>query len=111
MPLNSDLREFIGLLNSNEVEYVIVGAFAVAWYGYPRYTADLDILIRPEAINAERILAALAQFGFDSLGISSEDLTTEGKINRSRISAKSGHTTIGQFDICTICRSGSLKIV
>jgi hypothetical protein len=47
MPLNSDLREFLALLNSNGVEYVVVGAFAVAYHGYPRYTADLDLLVRP----------------------------------------------------------------
>ncbi|MBV9940416.1 MAG: hypothetical protein JO150_18090 [Acidobacteriaceae bacterium] len=80
MPFSNDLREFIELLNSNRVEYVVVGAFAVAWYGYPRYTADLDILIRPNKQNAERVLAALAQFGFGSLGISCEDLTTEGRV-------------------------------
>lgn len=43
MRLNKELREFVELLNSNNVEYVIVGAFAVAWHGYARYTADLDI--------------------------------------------------------------------
>ena len=43
MPLNKDLREFVELLNSNRVDYLVVGAFAVAWYGYPRFTADLDI--------------------------------------------------------------------
>ena len=80
MPLSKDLREFVELLNSNGVEYVIVGAFAVAWYGYPRYTADLDILIRPAISNAERVLATLAQFGLGSLGIYSEDLTTPGKV-------------------------------
>ncbi len=69
MLINSDLREFIELLNLKEVDYVIVGAFAVAWHGYPRYTADLDILIRPDTLNAERILAVLAQFGFGSLGV------------------------------------------
>ncbi len=44
MPLNSDLFEFVALLNSNDVEYLVVGAFAVAFHGYPRYTADLDVL-------------------------------------------------------------------
>ena len=40
MPLNKDWREFIELLNSNGVEYLVVGAFAVAFHGFPRYTAD-----------------------------------------------------------------------
>jgi hypothetical protein len=45
MPLNKDWRAFIELLNSNEVEYLVVGAFAVAFHGFPRYTADLDVLV------------------------------------------------------------------
>jgi hypothetical protein len=44
MPLSKDLREFVESLNSNRVDYLIVGAFAVAFHGFPRYTADLDIL-------------------------------------------------------------------
>jgi hypothetical protein len=80
MPLNKDLREFVELLNSNKVEYLVVGAFAVAWYGYPRYTADLDIFIRPESGNAERVLEALRQFGFGSLHIESGDLTAAGQV-------------------------------
>jgi hypothetical protein len=54
MPLQKDLREFVELLNSNEVDYLVVGAFAVAYYGFPRYTADLDLLLRPTPDNAER---------------------------------------------------------
>jgi hypothetical protein len=80
MPLNKDLREFVELLNSNRVEYLVVGAFAVAWYGYPRFTADLDILIRPDAANAERMLVALREFGFGALAIKAEDLTTVGQV-------------------------------
>lgn len=76
MPLNSDLREFLALLNSNDVEYLVVGAFAVAFHGYARYTADLDVLVRPTAENAARILHVLKEFGFESLDISSSDLQT-----------------------------------
>jgi hypothetical protein len=80
MPLNKDLREFVGLLNSNRVEYVVVGAFAVAFHGYPRYTGDLDLLLRPTAENACRVLQSLSQFGFGNLGIEAEDLQTPGKV-------------------------------
>jgi hypothetical protein len=52
----------------------------VAWYGYPRFTADLDILIRPEAANAERMLKALREFGFGALAIKAEDLSTVGQV-------------------------------
>jgi hypothetical protein len=80
MPLNKDLREFLGLLNSNGVEYLIVGAFAVAFHGFPRYTADLDILVRPSAENASRVLRALSEFGFGTLGVRAEDLQTPGMV-------------------------------
>jgi len=54
MPLNKDWREFLELFNFNGVEYLVVGAFAVAFHGYPRYTADLDLLVWPTPQNAER---------------------------------------------------------
>jgi hypothetical protein len=47
MRLSSDLREFIGLLNSRGVEYVIVGAYSLAFHARPRFTGDLDVLINP----------------------------------------------------------------
>jgi hypothetical protein len=74
MPLSKDLREFLALLNSNEVEYLVVGAFAVAFHGYPRYNADFDILIRPSEPNIQRVLTTLSEFGFGAVGISKEDL-------------------------------------
>lgn len=80
MPLSSDLREFIEYLNSNEVEYLVVGALAVSWHGFPRYSADVDFLIRPSQVNSERVLRALSQFGFGSLDISASDLTIAGKV-------------------------------
>jgi len=80
MPLSKDLREFIECLNSNEVEYLIVGALAVSWHGFPRYSADIDFLVRPSPANAERVLRAIAQFGFGGIGISAADLTAEGKV-------------------------------
>ena len=80
MPLNKDLREFLGLLNSNEVEYLVVGAFAVAYHGYPRYTGDLDLFVRPTASNAERVLNTLSQFGFGDAGIQTTDLQSPGKV-------------------------------
>jgi hypothetical protein len=80
MPLNRDLREFVECLNSNKVEYLIVGALAVSWHGYPRYSADIDFLVRPSDENAERVLKSLRQFGFGSLDISKADLTLPGKV-------------------------------
>lgn len=59
---------------------MIVGTFAVAWHGYPRFTADLDILVRCGAPNSERLLRALHQFGFGSLGLSLADFEREGGV-------------------------------
>src|SRR5579859_1579804 len=80
MPLSKDLREFIECLTSNKVEYLVVGALAVSWHGFPRYSADVDILVRPSEDNAVRVLQALSQFGFASLNISVSDLTDPGKV-------------------------------
>jgi len=71
--LEDDLREFIELLNALKVRYIIVGAFAVAYHGYPRYTGDIDLFIERSPENAQGILNAIQQFGFGDLGISSED--------------------------------------
>jgi hypothetical protein len=64
MALNKDWREFLELLNSRGVDYVIVGAQSLAFHGRPRYTGDLDILIRPAPDNARRLLGVLTEFGF-----------------------------------------------
>ena len=77
MPLSSDLREFIECLNSNEDEYLVVGALAVSWHGFPRYSGDIDFPIRQA--NAVRVMRVLAQCGFGSLDISASDLTLTGK--------------------------------
>ena len=80
MPLSKDLREFVELLNANKVEYLVVGAFALAFYGVPRYTADLDLLVRPTVENGKRILHALTQFGFGSLALTIDDFSGGDKI-------------------------------
>jgi hypothetical protein len=80
MPLNKDWREFLELLNSNGVEYLIVGAFAVAFHGFARYTADLDLLVRPTGENADRVLRALSEFGFGKVGIQAADLCSPGMV-------------------------------
>jgi hypothetical protein len=74
------LRESIECFNSNEVEYLVVGALAVSWPGFPRCSADIDFLIRATQANAARVLRALSQFCFGSLDISASDLTISGKV-------------------------------
>lgn len=72
--LNKDFKEFIQLLSSRNVEYLIVGGYALAAHGHPRYTGDIDIWLDRTDKNVSLVLDALREFGFGELGISSEDL-------------------------------------
>ena len=73
MVLNRDFKEFIELLNANNVKYLVVGGYAVGFHGYPRYTKDLDIWILVSHENAENVMNTLKQFGFGSVGLQKED--------------------------------------
>ena len=68
------------MLNSRGAEYVVVGAFALPFHSEPRFTGDLDILIRRTPDNADRVIQTLHAFGFASPAITSEDLLSEGKV-------------------------------
>ena len=72
-PLSSDLREFIHLLNTKSVKYVIVGAWALAFHGRPRYTGDIDIFVAREQDNADRLMEVIEAFGFGESGIKRDD--------------------------------------
>jgi len=63
--LPQDFKEFLQLLNSNGVEYLVVGGYAVGYHGYPRATVDLDVWIAVHRDNAERLVQTLKAFGFD----------------------------------------------
>ncbi len=71
--LNKDFKEFIELLLSNKVEFLVVGAHALAMHGRPRYTGDLDLWVRPESANVARLIHTLDAFGFASLGVEAQD--------------------------------------
>ena len=71
--LSRDFKEFAELLNANGVEYLVVGGYALAAHGQPRYTGDLDLWLRVTPHNIERVLAALDAFGFGSVGLSAPD--------------------------------------
>ncbi len=77
--VNPDFSDFVAALNRNRVEFVIVGAFALAFLGYPRATGDIDFWIRPTDSNAQALLRALEDFGFKSLGITKDDVLS-GKV-------------------------------
>lgn len=78
--LNPDFKEFIQLLNANQVNYLIIGGYAVAIHGHPRYTKDIDIWVEMSSENADKIITALEQFGFGSLGLSAQDFQTPDQI-------------------------------
>ena len=80
MKLHSDLKEFIELLNSEKVEYLIVGGLAVAFHGYPRFTGDIDILVRRNADNAARVASVLNRFGFGELALDPTTFTTPNTV-------------------------------
>lgn len=78
--LNQDFREFIQSLNDNRVRYLIIGGYAVAFHGHPRYTKDIDIWIEMSSENAANLLKALEQFGFGSLGLRESDFLVPGQV-------------------------------
>jgi Nucleotidyltransferase of unknown function (DUF6036) len=80
MPLPEDWRAFIESLNSHGVEYVVVGAVALAHHGFPRYTGDLDLLVRNSPENAQRLESALGKFGFASLGLKAADFVDSYRV-------------------------------
>ncbi|HPO14658.1 MAG TPA: hypothetical protein PLI09_14550 [Candidatus Hydrogenedentes bacterium] len=80
MEVQPDFRELLALFNANNVACLVVGAHALAYHGVPRYTGDLDILVQPNPENAIRIVRALGQFGFGSLGLTQEDFAEPDKV-------------------------------
>ena len=80
MELHKDFSELLALFDAHGVEYVVVGGYALAFHGAPRYTGDLDLFVCPAPENAHRILAALGEFGFASLNLAVEDFTQPDNI-------------------------------
>lgn len=78
--LNKDFKEFAGLLNSIGVEYLVVGGYALAAHGHPRYTGDIDLWIRPAPGNVGKLLETLKRFGFGELGLKADDFLKPGTI-------------------------------
>jgi hypothetical protein len=78
--LQNDLSEFVALLNSIGVDYLVVGGHAVAFHGHPRLTGDIDFFVRPTRENGVRIMNVLDQFGFGQLPLQPDDFTTQGRV-------------------------------
>lgn len=82
MIFEQDFIDFIELLNLHEVDYMIVGAHALAYHGRPRHTGDLDIWIKPSSTNAAKMIAVLNDFGFGSLGLTEQDFLKENYVTQ-----------------------------
>jgi hypothetical protein len=74
MDLAPDFDEFIDSLLAHGAEFLIVGAYALAFHGAPRYTGDIDVLIRPTEENGGRVLAAISACGFPTSGLTAADI-------------------------------------
>jgi hypothetical protein len=81
---SDDLNAWVALLASEKVEFVIVGGHAVAWHGYPRFTGDVDFVMRSTPVNGRRVARVVERFGFGSLGV-----TEQARGSRSRTSSTS----------------------
>jgi hypothetical protein len=82
LQLPRDFREFLKLLNSNRVEYLVIGGYAVNVHGYVRMTNDLDIWVRPTLENADRVVRTLLDFGFAVAGLTRDLFITPNTIVR-----------------------------
>lgn len=80
--LPNDFKEFLKLLNAHQVEYLLIGGYAVGYYGYPRATADMDIWIAANTANADRIVAVLKEFGFNPAELSPQLFLKEWQVVR-----------------------------
>ena len=80
MEVQKDFKEFFALLNAHEVKFMIVGGYALAFHGAPRFTGDIDVFVKPDQENAQRIIKTLAEFGFSSLNLTIKDLQDQNNV-------------------------------
>lgn len=80
MEIQKDFKELLELFNVHKVEYLIVGGYALAFHGAPRFTGDIDLLVKADSDNAKRILDALHKFGFGSLDLSEADFISPDNV-------------------------------
>ena len=104
LTLPLDFKEFLKLLTAKSVEYLLIGGYAVGYHGYPRTTNDIDIWVAIKPENAERVVAALRDFGFDTPQLSTESFLKENAIVRMgvppmRIEISTGISGVN-FDEC-----------
>jgi len=103
MELDKDFREFLKLLNVHKVKYLVVGGYSVAHYGYPRYTGDIDLWIKPSRTNGDKLINVIDEFGFGALGLEPSDFMIPDKIIQFgvaplRIDILTSVSGLGSFD-------------
>jgi hypothetical protein len=116
--LHQDYKEFIKLLNENKVEYLVVGAFALAFHGYPRFTGDIDFWINNDPENAKKVYDSIKEFGFPTSNLSEEDFISDDLIFQigyppvriDIVTSVSGLDFTKSFKNKKINRSSGLKI-
>jgi len=80
MEIYPDLKEFCALLNANDVDFIVIGAYALGFHGAPRLTGDLDILLNPTSGNAKKMLEVLSQFGFNFPNLTVADFVAPDQV-------------------------------
>ena len=73
MELEKDFKEFLELLNKLDVQYLVIGGYAVNFHGYPRYTKDIDLWLWLSEENINRLMKVLNEFGFGDVGLKKDD--------------------------------------
>jgi hypothetical protein len=111
LDVQPDFRDLLALFNAHKVEYVVVGAYALAFHGAPRFTGDLDVLVRPGVRNGRRIVAALAEFGFTSVGLTADDFKPADRVVQLgvapvRIDLVTSLTGVSWKEVAAGCKPG-----
>jgi predicted nucleotidyltransferase len=78
--LNKDYKDMLRALSDEKVKFLLIGAYALAFHGYPRATMDIDIWIMPSPENADAVLRALQRFGSPLQNLTKKDLMQDGTI-------------------------------
>jgi len=78
--LNDDYKEILQLLIEAKVDFLLVGAYALAAHGYPRSTGDIDIWVNPTPTNAKKVYQAIIRFGAPLFDLTVEDLHKSGNV-------------------------------
>lgn len=80
LDIQLEFKELLELFNKKEVEFFVVGGYALAFHGHPRMTGDIDLLVGTNPENSQKVLAALKDFGFGSLGLKESDFSAQDQI-------------------------------